>query len=480
MDLINYKPADGWAADFIPFHWQNEFHLFYLKDYRDISGHGEGTPWYHLVTKDFIHFTDRGECLPRGGVDEQDLYVFTGSVIRGLDGQFHLFYTGHNPHFAEAGKPVQAILHAVSKDLDTWKKLPGDIYSAPTDHFEPDDWRDPFVYWNGEAGEYWMLATARLLDGPTHRRGCTTLSTSRDLHSWIIKDIYYEPNLYSVHECPDYFRWGNWRYLLFSEGSDATVTRYRMAQVKGPGSSTKPLEWLTPKVDTFDARAFYAAKTATDGKNRYLFGWNPTREQSKDDGRWEWGGNLAVHQLVQEKDGTLSVKAPDSIAGFFKMSKPVRFSKAWGKCLVLQNGVRLEGTKGFCSAFAGELPQACKIDLSFNFLSETQGFGVMLRIGPDYESGYTLRIEPQRQRLVFDSWPRPGDLPFMPGLERPLEVQTGKPVHMQIYVNDSLAEVYVDDKVALSVRMYDHPEGEWGIFASQGQVDVTGIQLFSE
>ena len=104
----------------------------------------------------------------------------------------------------------------------------------------------------------------------------------------------------------------------------------------------------------------------------------------------------------------------------------------------------------------------------------------MLRMGPDYESGYTLRIEPQRQRLVFDTWPRPGDLPFMPGLERPLEVQPGKPVHMQIFINDSLAEVYVDEKVAMSVRMYDHPDGEWGIFASQGQVDVTGIQLFTE
>ena len=45
---ILYTPDDGVAADFIPFYWNGEYHLFYLKDYRDHEGHGEGTPWWHL------------------------------------------------------------------------------------------------------------------------------------------------------------------------------------------------------------------------------------------------------------------------------------------------------------------------------------------------------------------------------------------------------------------------------------------------
>ena len=68
-----YKPPDGVAADFIPFYWKGEYHLFYLKDYRDLQGHGEGTPWFHLVTRDFVHFEDWGEILPRGSAAEQDL-----------------------------------------------------------------------------------------------------------------------------------------------------------------------------------------------------------------------------------------------------------------------------------------------------------------------------------------------------------------------------------------------------------------------
>src|SRR6185312_10754497 len=99
-----YKPSDGWAADAIPFYWQGEYHLFYLKDFRDPTAHGEGTPWYHLSTHDFVIFQDHGEALARGTVDDQDLYVFTGSVIE-REGLFHIFYTGHNPHFRGQGRP---------------------------------------------------------------------------------------------------------------------------------------------------------------------------------------------------------------------------------------------------------------------------------------------------------------------------------------------------------------------------------------
>ncbi|MBZ0288495.1 MAG: hypothetical protein K8I30_12835 [Anaerolineae bacterium] len=93
MNLF-FKPQDGWAGDFIPFYWQGEYHLFYLKDYRQPDVHGEGTPWFHLGTRDFFHFTDYGEALPRGTRDEQDLYVFTGCALE-HNGLFHIFL--HRP-----------------------------------------------------------------------------------------------------------------------------------------------------------------------------------------------------------------------------------------------------------------------------------------------------------------------------------------------------------------------------------------------
>jgi beta-fructofuranosidase len=152
MDMgIFYRPDDGFAADFIPFYHDGEYHLFYLKDYRDPEGRGEGTPWWHIVTRDFVEFEDRGETLARGTRTEQDLFVFTGCAIE-ADGRFHIFYSGHNHHLREQGKPQEAVMHALSGDLDTWEKQPGEMFFAPKSGYEPHDWRDPFVFWNEDAG----------------------------------------------------------------------------------------------------------------------------------------------------------------------------------------------------------------------------------------------------------------------------------------------------------------------------------------
>lgn len=40
--------------------------------------------------------------------------------------------------------------------------------------------------------------------------------------------------------------------------------------------------WTAPENDTFDGRAFYAAKTYSDGKKLFAFGWNPTKIDEKD------------------------------------------------------------------------------------------------------------------------------------------------------------------------------------------------------
>ena len=164
MSEFFYKPEDGWAADFIPYYKDGLYYLYYLKDYRDRDNYGEGTPWFLITTSDFVHFAEHGEVLPRGTVDEQDLSVFTGCVLE-AEGQCHIFYTGHNPHFGGQNKPIQAVMHAVSDDLLHWTKVPEDTFFAPTDGYEPHDWRDPFVFWNEAAGEYWMLLAARRLTG---------------------------------------------------------------------------------------------------------------------------------------------------------------------------------------------------------------------------------------------------------------------------------------------------------------------------
>ena len=465
-----YKPVNAWAADFIPLFANGEFQLFYLLDWRDEEKHGEGTPWYRISTKDFVHFTENGEMLPRGTKDQQDLYVFTGSAIH-ANNQYHIFYTGNNPHLAEQGKPEQAIMHAVSDDMKKWEKLPEQTFFAPTDRYEKDDWRDPFVFWNEESQEYNMLLAARFKEGIPRRRGLTACCTSKDLVKWEVREPFYAPDLYYTHECPDLFKMGDWWYLLFSEFTDLVRTRYRMSHsLRGP--------WLTPKRDDFDGHAFYAAKTASDGQKRFIFGWNPTRQGAKDNGSWDWGGNLVVHEIHQNEDGELSVRVPESVHAAFNNTLNQAFVTGAGDFHMDEGIVKIKAPDTFGAAVAGKMPVTCRIDATVEFENETKACGLMLRSSDDLEKAYYLRLEPGNHKLVFDMWPRDrSEVTHMVELDRNITLSPGTPVRFQVFIDGNKGVVYVNNSISMNFRAYDLPEGNWGVFVSEGNASFKDMSI---
>jgi beta-fructofuranosidase len=470
---ILYKPQNAFAADFIPLYAKGRYYLFYLHDWRDTANHGRGVPWYLISTSDFVNFTEHGEVLPRK--PERETWVFTGSAFQAQDGKYHIYYVGHNSDLKKEGQPEEVILHATSDDVVTWTRVAGDIFQSPGGKYEIDDWRDPYVFYNAEAKEYWMVFAARITSGPKRRRGVSALAASRDLKKWEIRDPLYAPGLYHTHECPDLFRMGDWWYLLFSEFSDASKTRYRMARsLSGP--------WLTPSDDTFDGRGYYAAKTASDGQRRFIFGWLATRGDSKgfgDDKSWNWGGHLVVHELIQQPDGTLRSRIPDTVdRAFDQPAPPPRFATGVGEWSVDGDAVRVSAPGRFASAVAaGLMPEECRIEASVTLEPGTRAAGIILRASDDQDAGYFVRIDGVRNSLTYDMWPRRGDVPFMQELERPLKIEAGRPVDLKIIVDGTSAVVYAGDQVAMSVRMYKHQRGAWGVFAEQGRARFSGLSL---
>lgn len=486
-----YRPRGAWAGDFIPFYKDGKFRIFFEPAWHDPAHLNEGIPWSQITTEDFVHFTEYGQVLPAGNRNEQDFDCYTGAVIE-AEGLYHMFYDGVNRSFPKLGKPEMAVMHAVSRDLLHWTKVPEDTFSAPSDKYDPNDWRDPFVFWNEESKEYWMLVVARLKNGPRQRRGCTALCASRDLKKWEVREPFWAPSLYVDIECPDLFRIGDWWYLVYSEFSEQHRTHYRMSRsLKGP--------WLAPEFESFDGRAFYAAKTASDGHRRFAFGWNPTRYDAIDYLRWncdsglvsckpppkrmvgpsgwDWGGNLVVHELNQELDGSLSVKVPDSVDRAFSQRLDSQFQNGIGPVEMSTEGVRLGGTGVFACSPAGLMPRRCKIETTVVFERNTRGFGLMLRASDDLDSMYYIRFEPFRNRLVLDTWPRPGDIPFDVGVERPLALSPGAPIDLKVFVDGSVCVVYADRKVAMSTRLYDLKEGRWGVFVTEGSALFKDLRL---
>jgi beta-fructofuranosidase len=454
-----YRPTDGYVGDVIPFYWQGAYHAFYLKAPLEPARHGaDGTPYAHVVAHDLVNWDEWPLAIEPGPPGAPDaVSCFTGSVIE-RDGVFHLFYTGY------AGPDVpQTICRATSTDLRHWQKDPNNpLITADARWYEAIDWRDPFPFWNEDAGEYWMLLAAREKDGPSNRRGCIALVTSPDLETWTVQPPFWSPRLYFTHECPDLFRWNDQWVLVYSTFTERHVTHFRVSDnLNGP--------WTAPANDTFDGRAFYAAKTAGDGEQRYIFGWNPTREGQTDAGRWQWGGHMVIHELRPD----LQVKPPESVTNRFNRSHDVTLRPVLGEWSPEAGGYHAAPMDSFAAASLGTLPPTAYLRCTLHIDTPPRGCGLLLRASPDLEAYYQLRWEPLQQRLVFDRWPRPGDEPFV--LERPCPATDT--LTLEVIVDETVCEAYVNGQVALSTRLYDHQAGEWGLFVAEGQVTFTAIEL---
>lgn len=465
-----YRPdKKSVCADIIPFYENGEYKLFYLKDYRDIENYGEGCDWNLLTTKDLVNYQEHGTVIKRGTREEHDLYVYTGCVFKHND-LYYIFYTGHNHHLQN--KPAEVVFLCTSKDFVNWEKVKDFHFSAPS-WLVQNDFRDPFVFYDEEKKQFAMLLASRLkIEAPISSKGVTIIAYSDNLINWeVSKDLFFDPKSYYTHECPDLFRMGSWYYLVFSEFTDRFVTTYRMSKnLYGP--------WITPKVNTFDGHAFYAAKSASDGKKRYLFGWNPIKDKEQDDNLWQWGGNIVVHEIVQADDGLLYVKCPDSVKMSYQKELFYKRKLIIGNVEEKNNEIILGNNYGRSIMMNGEMPEICKIEFDFEITDEVGDFGIIIREGAYINNYYTIRFEPLFNRLSFDKWPRKERTQHtLTDVERYCPLNINAKNHIMILAQGSVLEVYVNDKVAMGTRTFDY-RGNWGIYTQSTIVKFSNMRLF--
>ena len=442
-------PHGEMCGDFMPFYHDGVFYLFYLYKYCV----------YAVETRDFVSFGDPYPVLTNGSPEEQDWHIGTGSVFEG-EGIFWFYYTGFNEGNAGAeGKNVQVILRAHSSDLKNWEKDRGFFFKPDSAFYGNLHWRDPHVFRNEEIGKYCMLITAEEKEGAHQRRGCTALYVSDDGKNWTHERTLYAPRTYITHECHDCFRMGDRWYLTFSNYSRWWETRYRTAErFEGP--------WKMPQADDmFDGREYYAAKSVSDGKKRYMVGWESNREGCRDSGKHLWGGNLLVHALEVRGDGTLGVKLPETIERSFCREVRPDPEPMQGAFSQSDEKLTLTSEDGFGWAKLFALPETCLFEAKISWTEGTEAVGLMIHTDPNLEKWCQLRLEIRRGRILMDRYNRvDGDQSYLD--ERPIGFQNDS-ARVKLVVSGNIMLVYVDD-VALTSRCYEIGSGDLGIFAEYG------------
>jgi beta-fructofuranosidase len=468
LSAVHLRPTDrqaeAWFGDPVPFYWDGMWHLFYVWDQGHLILPRVCHSWGHFASEDLVHWTEYPMAIDPG----EEASCGTGTVME-HNGVFHLYYLGR--YFTTNGVMHETMCHATSTDLITWHKDPNNPVSRPdTSIYSVKDWRDGFPFWNEETQEWWMLLTCSLKDGPEPFRGCIGLMVSKDLQSWEVREPYWTPYLGRHLECPDLFEWNGWWYLLFSGGyGHAGGTLYRRSRSKfGP--------WESVPVDTFDGYLFYAAKTASDGNRRMIFGWTGTRQGGVDTGRVQWGGHGLVRELWQDTDGYLWAKCPAERLKMGELRPVPTFAPQLGAWSQEGTTASVEHNYGLTYTTA-TVPKHYLFSCKFKPGGpETQRFGLLLRTDGRLTEGYRVAVEPHQQDLRFTSYGAENKLRAMPAT-RPLPCSPEEEFTLTVFVSDAIVEVFVNDQAALACRCYDHTAPELGLFVEEGSGTFYDMEL---
>ena len=189
---------DSWIADD-----GERYHLYFLKAPRALLDPGlrhTRATIGHATSPDLHEWTYHGEALVPDPAGWDDLALWTGSVVRGDDGVWRMFYTaintrGHGVKDQRIGVVESDDLHSWRRVLDRpavevdprwYKTLDGDATASET-------WRDPFVFRDPDGDGWRMLITARAAGAPRGDDGVLAEARSDDLRHWEVGPPVSEP-----------------------------------------------------------------------------------------------------------------------------------------------------------------------------------------------------------------------------------------------------------------------------------------------
>ena len=197
------------------------------------------------MSRDLRRWTYRGTCFAPAAAPAWDDYTtWTGSVLRGPDALWHLFYTGSR-HVEKGLK--QRIGHATSTDMHAWHRVGDglclDISGSDYEEYTPGHWhdramRDPWVMKDPSGSGWLMYFTARVPGiAEPNAGGAIGFATSPDLRAWTLQPPVYRGGLFGQMEVPQVFeKNGRW-YCLFCTShrhwSKAYLATYRGEPVTG-------------------------------------------------------------------------------------------------------------------------------------------------------------------------------------------------------------------------------------------------------
>jgi beta-fructofuranosidase len=184
---------DSWMADD-----GEHYHLFFLKAPKGLGDAGRrhtSARVGHARSRDLVDWEVLPDALEPDPDGWDDLAIWTGSVARGDDQVWRMYYTAISTRGGHVLRDQRVGL-AESEDLTTWRRvldrpvLEVDsrwYKSLDEDPTASETWRDPLVLRDPDGDGWHMLVTARGLGAGRNDDGVVAHARSADMRRWEVR-----------------------------------------------------------------------------------------------------------------------------------------------------------------------------------------------------------------------------------------------------------------------------------------------------
>lgn len=444
----HFLPEKNWMNDpNATIFFEGTHHLFY--QYNPTDWHWGNLHWGHATSKDLLHWEHQPIALtPDMENKETDCYSGCSYIH---NGKIELFYTsvGKEDHCQHDGSQQWV---AVTEDGVRWKQ----IKDNPVMKIEPEfnggkkltEWRDPFVFqWKGKT----YALVAGIVD---NKYSAVHIYTSEDMRQWTYVNEFFRNNCAKeVMECPNLVVFGD-KVLFIHSYWDLRVLHYYV------GTINEDCQLEVYNKGDVDCGDFFASQISFDDKGRtYLWGWlreDPRRGLYTDG---EWAGVQAIPRVI-------SINEDNELV----MQRLPEFENLRGEkeAITLENfsGERIFETK----SNTAEIKAVIKSDEVFTIrmLASDDGREYTDVVFNPREGTYYAPMEESSLLKEVDKRPILGYFKKSENHE----------VAIDILLDGSVAEIFVDDNSAMALRIYPSLEGKNMSFLSKNNVEKASIEIY--
>jgi beta-fructofuranosidase len=423
--IYHFLPEKNWMND--PngtIFYKGEHHLFY--QYNPYGYKWDHMHWGHAKSKDLIHWERLPIALyPSNELGE--LHCFSGCCVLN-EGEPTIFYTSIGENERNPAIGAQQWMATSNDDMLTWQKHPGNPILDIKCHgdMEIKEWRDPFIW---KENNTWFMVLA----GTHGKEGCILIYSSEDLMNWkYLNKFYKEDDV--ILECPNVVVFGK-KYLLVYSVIEEQQVKYCL----GTMQDDYTLHVEQKGCIDYGKKCYYATNISFDDKDRILlWGWLNESARGELPSAGEWSGIQSLPRILELKgDNALGIKPIPEI-------KAIRGQHFNISNITLQKETRDISLSG----------KAIEIQAEFESSENVKDFGIKLLCSPDGREETVINFNIPKKVFSIDRSKSSLSQQVSKDTQRGSYKEKNGIIKVHVLVDYSCIEVFVNDEVCMSARVY--------------------------